>query len=156
MLSKKPTTKAGNKKGEKQMSKEHETELTIRLDVVVTDEDIDDIMDTVGYAINYWANCMDVVGDYLGEYASEQISRGGTVKIHLVEPIKDGGATVYELTKEKFMKGLRKYLQDPCSPYNIIYFNDARQRMELDTGNADAVVCDMIIQYALFDEIVFA
>jgi len=139
------------------MSKEHETELTIRLDVVVTDEDIDDIMGTaLDCSISYWANEAEVVGDYLGEYASEQISRGGTVKIHLVEPIKDGGATVYELTKEKFMKGLRKYLQDPCSPYNIIYFNDARQRMELDTGNADAVVCDMIIQYALFDEIVFA
>ena len=119
----------------------------IQQDVIVTNEDLDDILDTAGYGIGYWATCMDV---------TEDITKGGTVIVTLDEPIEDGGATEYKMRKEDLLKGIRLYLQDPNKPYDILWFNEKTCKTELDTGNADAVVCDMIIQYALFDEIVFS
>ena len=137
--------------------KEKKTTLTIRLEVEVTNQDIDDIMAcALEGGINYWADEAEVVGKYLGEYGSEQIARGGELIIHLGEPIEEAGTMKYKLTKEKFMNGLRKYLNDPMKPYNIVEWDNKNYEYRLDTCQADAVVCDMIIQYALFDEIVFA
>lgn len=130
--------------------------ITIQQDVVVTNEDIDDIMcGALEGGITYWASEAEVVGEYLGEYGSEQISRGGTLKIYLDEPFDKDDTEVYELTKENFMKGLRMYLQDPQRPYDILDFDRRTGKTILDTGEADAVVCDIIIQYALFNEVVF-
>ena len=71
--------------------------LAISHDVLVTDEDIDDIMESaLNSGITYWCNKVKVVGEYLGEYASDQISRGGTLKIYDCE-----GEAVYTLTKNK-------------------------------------------------------
>lgn len=57
--------------------------MNIELKVVVNDEDIDDIMaGALEGGINYWCDEAKVVGNYLGEYASEQISRGGQLKLH--------------------------------------------------------------------------
>ena len=135
----------------------NDNELTIRLEVVVTDKDIDDLMAcALEGGINYWANEAEVVGKYLGEFGSEQIARGGELTIHLSEPIETAGATKYKLTKAKFMNGLRKYLSDPMKPYNILEWDSKNYQYRLDTCKADATVCDMIIQYALFDEIIFA
>ena len=137
--------------------KEEKTTLTIRLEVEVTNQDIDDIMAcALEGGINYWADEAEVVGKYLGEYGSEQIARGGELIIHLIEPIEEAGTMMYKLTKKKFMIGLRKYLYDPMKPYNIVELDNKTYEYRLDTCQADAVVCDMIIQYALFDEIVFA
>lgn len=120
--------------------------ITIQQDVIVTNNDLDDILETAGYGIGYWATSMDV---------SEDITKGGTVVIELDEPIEDGGQTEYEMKKEDLLKGIRMYLQDPQKPYNILWFNDKTCKTELETGNVDSVVADMIVQYALFDEVVF-
>ena len=32
--------------------------------------------------ITYWCNKAEVIGGYLGEYASDQISRGGKLKLY--------------------------------------------------------------------------
>lgn len=66
------------------------------LEINVTQEDIDDIVATaLEGGINYWCRKAEVVGDYLGEYASEQISRGGTLKLYDSEEDE-----VYELTRD--------------------------------------------------------
>jgi len=83
--------------------------MKVEFEVVVTNEDIDDIMcSALEGGINYWCCKAEVIGEYLGEYGSEQISRGGMLKLHDLEE-----DAVYELTKEKFLKGLEKYLKKP-------------------------------------------
>lgn len=122
--------------------------LNVSFSVVVTPDDIDDIMvSALEGGINYWCSKAEVVGEYLGEYGSEQISRGGILKLYNLEENK-----VYELTKEKFLKGLEKYIKNPIYS-DFLEFKD--HEIRLDTGYADADVADTIIQYALFDDVIF-
>lgn len=122
--------------------------LKLELEVVVTQEDIDDIMaGALEGGINYWCGEAEVVGNYLGEYANEQISRGGQLILHDIEEDE-----TYTLDREKFMKGLKMYFEKP-HPYDIL--EEIDNKLRIDTCNADGTVCDMIIQYALFDDIIF-
>lgn len=123
--------------------------LNVSFAVIVTPEDIDDIMvSALEGGINHWCKGAEVVGEYLGEYGSEQISRGGILKLHV-----KGSSEIHELTKEKFLKGLEKYVKNPTYS-DFLEFVDHEVR--LDTGYADADVADMIIQYALFGALVFS
>ena len=114
------------------------------INFVVSDEDIDDIMSAaLDGGITYWCGRAEVVGEYLGEYASEQISRGGTLKLYDVE---DG--TVSELTLDKFLNGLRLWIENE----RTFELTDAGR---LDVGQIDALAADAIIQYALFNNVIF-
>ena len=69
--------------------------VTAVFNFVISDEDIDEIMSAaLAGGITYWCGRAKVVGEYLGEYASEQISRGGVLKLYDIEEPK----AVYELT----------------------------------------------------------
>lgn len=125
-----------------------QTVMKIEMEVVVTNEDIDDIMcGALEGGITYWCDEATVIGDYLGEYASEQISRGGQLKLYDYESEEE-----YILTREKFLKGVMMYCKNPTA-CNILEQIDGK--MHLDCCNADADVCDAIIQYALFDDIIY-
>lgn len=122
--------------------------LNCEFNVVVSNDDIDDIMaGALEGGINYWCNKAEVVGNYLGEYASEQISRGGQIFLHDMEDSK-----TYTLDKDKFLRGLKMYLEK-THPYDIL--EEINNKLIIDTCNADATVCDMIIQYALFDDVIY-
>lgn len=114
------------------------------INFAVFDEDIDDIMSAaLDGGITYWCCKAEVIGEYLGEYASEQISRGGTLKLYDME---DG--TVSELTLDKFLIGLRLWIENE----RAFELTDAGR---LDVGQIDALAADTIIQYALFNDIVY-
>jgi hypothetical protein len=102
--------------------------------------------------ITYWCDKVEVAGEYLGEYASEQISRDGKLLFHLIEPFDDADTETYELDLEKFKKGIELWVKEPVG-CNCLEQIDGKLRF--DTCNADAIVCDAIIQYALFGEVVF-
>jgi len=122
--------------------------MKIELEVVITNEDIDDIMcSALEGGINYWCCKAEVVGEYLAEYGSEQISRGGKLRLYDSEEYK-----VYELTRDKFMKGLQMYFAKPVTG-DFLDFTD--YGLHLDTGNVDAAAADSIIQYALFDDVIY-
>jgi len=109
----------------------------------VLDEDIDDIMVTaLEGGITYWCNRAEVVGEYLGECASEQISRGGMLRLYDCE-----SDAVYELTLDKFLRGLATYISG-C--YDI-----AVDGGRVDPGMIDAEGADCIIQYAIFDDVIY-
>lgn len=117
----------------------YELNVKVKLD----SNDIDDIV-CVAFegGINYWCRKAEVVGAYLGNYASEQISKGGSVILY------DGESDdKWELNLENFLKGLQLYLEKNS---NSIVKNGM-----IDTYNVDAEIADMIIQYALFGELVF-
>ena len=114
--------------------------------VKVTAEDIDDIMcSAFEGGINYWCRKAEVVGDYLGEYASEQISRGGKVKLYDAEEDE-----VYELTLDKFLKGIEMAIQ-----HNYYVEYGWCDGTIIDTCQVDACVADVIIQLALFDDVIY-
>lgn len=124
--------------------------VAFQTEVQITAEDMDDIMvGALEGGINYWCNRAAVPEKeaYLGEYASEQISRGGTLVLHDYEDERD-----HVLTRDKLLAGIKLYLQNP-HPYDIT--EGTRTGFKLDTCQADAVVCDMIIQYAIFGEVIY-
>lgn len=121
-------------------------EIEIKNTLTVTAEDIDDIMSAAFEGgINYWCGKAKVIGEYLGEYASEQISRGGCIRIYDAET-----DDTWVLTREKLLNGIKLAYQD-----NVYSDYEWCNGKSLDCCMIDAEVADVIIQYALFEEIVF-
>ena len=117
-----------------------ETELT------VTQEDIDDIMCTaLEGGITDWCGNAQVVGKYFGEYESEQISRGG--KLLLYDMVED---QEYELTREDILNGIKMAVEEGY--YDNYEWCDGKT---LDTCNVDANVADVIVQLALFEDVIY-
>lgn len=120
--------------------------LIVQINVNIKEEDIDDIMCAAFEGgINYWCNTAEVVGDYLGEYASEQISRGGTLRLHDMEAEK-----VYELTLDMFINGFKLWVENGANEFGGVTANGI-----VDTCNIDAADADAIIQYAIFGEVIY-
>ena len=118
--------------------------VSVVINFVVSDEDIDDIMSAaLDGGITYWCRQAEVVGEYLGEYASEQIARGGSL---LFYDIEDG--SVSELTLAKFLNGIRLWIENE----RAFQLTDAGR---LNVGQIDALAADAIIQYALFNDVVY-
>ena len=112
---------------------------------MLNEKDVDDIMDTAFYGITYWCGNAEVVGEYLGEFASEQISRGGTIKLHDYEEDE-----IYELNIEKFINGFKLWIQNGDDEYGALNADGT-----VDTSEIDAIMADMIIQYAIFGEVIY-
>lgn len=120
--------------------------VTVDRKIKVTQQDIDDIMVTaLEGGINYWCDRVKVIGEYLGEYASEQIARDGLLLLYDAESNEE-----YQLSLGKFLNGLQKAIEDHWFEDYEWYEGD-----ELDPCNIDADVADVIIQLALFDDVIF-
>ena len=111
----------------------------------VTSQDIDDIMATALDSISYWCRKAKVVGEYLGEYASDQISRGGSLILYDAE-----SNDYWELNLENLLHGIEKAIEDNWFDDYGWYDNGV-----LYTTEIDGEVADVIVQLALFDDIVF-
>lgn len=117
----------------------------IEITVNLSTQDIDDIMvAALEGGINYWCSKVKVVGEYLGECASEQISRGGKLRLYDKE-----SADTWILTRNKFLKGLKLWLTNGMDVDHGIVENG------LETSVIDAVQADCIIQYAIFGKVAF-
>lgn len=122
----------------------------VSYDVELTREDIDDIMVcALEGGITYWADEAEVVGKYLGECASEQIARGGILRIRVIDEDEDSEFQVLDL--EKLTNGVRLLIENGDDKYGA--FRSWSQPN--DMRNVDAEIADWIIQYALFGEVVF-
>lgn len=130
------------------------TILEVSFSVFVTDEDIDDIMvSALEGGINYWCDVAKVEeSNRVSAWGHEQIARGGSLKLHVIEPFDNDGTEWYELTKEKFLNGLKRYLRTPGMEITTL---PSGNHMGLDTGQIDANGADEIIQFALFGEVVY-
>ena len=129
--------------------------LEARTRIRISPQTIDDIMCTaLEGGINYWCGCAEVVEEeevdgttrkkYLGDYASDQISRGGSLRLH----DKESGETEV-LTLDKFLDGIKIAVEKGyangwlCDGYVNPYYVDA----------SDA---DKILQFAIFGDITYA
>lgn len=121
-------------------------EVEVKFNLTVTQQDIDDIMCTaLEGGITYWCCEAKVIGKHFGEYASEQISRGGELKLYDAE-----SDDVWTLTRDKLLNGIKLWAEWGGDQCNAIQGNGT-----LDTSEIDAEIADMIVQYALFGEVVF-
>ena len=121
-------------------------DLEIKNTIQVTEQDIDDIVCTaLEGGINYWACAARVVGEYLGEWGHEQIARGG--KLIIVDSEED---EEYELTREKLLHGIQLAVEQEYYKEYDWYYDG-----KIDTCQIDAEVADVIIQLALFDDVIF-
>jgi len=135
--------------------KEEEATVKFTANVVITSEAIEDIMLSALSGISYWADNIGCVGKQIGDDVCEHVANGGAVEIHLTEgEIEEGGSEWFKLDKDMLLKGIQMYLDDEEKPYEIVDFNGIRY--EIDLGNVDGAVADLIVQYALFGEEVFA
>lgn len=119
-------------------------DITVMVPFVITKEFVDDVMCTaLEGGITHWCGEARVLNDELsGCYASDVISRGGTIRLFDVE---DTG-TWWDLNLEKFIKGYEAYAMDCKVNTQVAY---------TDPADIDSCIADTIIQYAVFDEIVF-
>lgn len=148
-----------------EQKKEQRKTIKVELEVTVTPEDIDDIVCTaLESGIGYWA-CLDnsteefenaPEEETVSETTSRLLKEGKTIT--LIDEEED---EKHELTLEKLLAGIKLYLEDKQRPYNILAddLNSAgysKGTYELDCCMIDADVADMIVQYAVFGEVVFA
>ena len=115
--------------------------------VTLTQQDIDDIVGTaLDCGISYWCRKAEVVEDeYFGEYASDQISRGGSLRLYDLED-----DSVYLLNLSGFLSGFKKLVESDLDEWGVIDGD------RVDCCQVDAVVADQIVQFAVFGEVVYA
>ena len=116
----------------------------------ISTQDIDDLMVTVFEGgINYWCGYAEIVEKPETEctFKSEVISRNGALEL-----FDDESDDTWILTREKFLKGVNKALNHfHCEFTKNPMYSNVQDMVE----NHDAETVDVIIQYALFDELVF-
>lgn len=118
----------------------------VKVELPVSERDIDSLIDNAfNGGIGYWAG-LDNTGEkwkskpittYSTEYVAKLLLDGETVELYDVEDEEER----WELTLEKLIKGIE--------------LNYKNRPHDSDIENGDAITADCIIQYALFDEIVY-
>lgn len=119
-------------------------EIKIETTIKLSDEDINDLMVcALEGGINYWCNLATAKFVPEGveyDYLSELISKGGVIELTDAEDVSEK----WDLNLSKFLNGVKEV----CKIRGFYSGQDL-------INNHDAEVADMIIQFALFNEIVF-
>ena len=116
--------------------------ILVTVPMVISPEDIDNIICTaLEGGITDWCNKAEVLvkpEEYEYEYTHEVVSRGGTIRLY----VDDAGPVSLDL--DNFTKGIQRFIEE-----NI-------ERLDIENiGASDAGEADSIIQYAVFDELVY-
>ena len=121
---------------------ENVNEIMVTRKLKITDTDIEDIMSSaLEGGVNYWVERITRPDGKHGEFWDQELTQGtGEITLYA-----DGEP--HRLTKYHFLTGLTKYLENP--KYDCFYQDG------IDPGNIDAECADMIVQYALFGELVY-
>ena len=108
----------------------------------ISEQDLDYLMvAALEGGINYWCGECRIVKNPTGfEYASEVVAYGGTLEMIDVEEPDEK----WTLTRTKLLKGVERGMEH-------YEYNSVQELMD----SHDADTADVIVQYALFDEIVF-
>ena len=108
----------------------------VNLNINVIEEDIECIIEMAGYGISYWCGTAVIKENGYDVYDDEEDKW-------------------YKLNYEDILKGIELYIKNGNQPYNILFIDEDTGLLNIETGNIDAEVADMIIQYACFGEIIY-
>lgn len=126
--------------------------MNLKVSITITDQDLSDILTTaLEGGINYWARGVEVVDRNYRGVASEVLEYGGALFI-----IGDEDARGYFkkdglIDKNILINAITKFLK--TSP-TFIYHSEGEWL--LDVGNIDASAADVIIQLAVFGEVIYS
>lgn len=120
--------------------------LIVEISIELTRENIDDIMcAALKDGISHWCSEAKIIErDYYGEYAFEQISRGGSLQLFVLEENK-----AYILDLIKLVSGFKLWVSRGYDVYGAV------KSGEIDCCKIDAEVADAVVQCALFGDIVY-
>ena len=120
----------------------------------LTKTDIEDLIVTaLCGGVGYWA-CLDnsrpeydkqPKHESVDTWTAKILLNGG--KVYFLD--EEDRSTVWELTLEKLLDGIKKYIEGGHDRYGAFHGNG------IDMGNIDAECADMIFQLALFGEVVY-
>lgn len=116
--------------------------MEIRAEFEISEEMIEDLLHTAFCEIGYWCSA-EYIGEPLGDYMAEHVARGGELLI-----MDNESDDEWVLTRDKVLSGISKYVLE-------FGFENLMCNSEFDPSYADAEAADCIIQYGLFDEIVY-
>lgn len=128
--------------------------LRLNKEVAVTEENVVDLMVTaLEGGIGYWCE-LDCSGpewenpernESISERAAHILLGGGSLTLIDNEDDEE----VFELTLEKLLTGFTKWVEEGYDKEGVV------DGTELDMCNCDADCADGIVQFALFDDIVY-
>lgn len=124
-------------------------EFTYTITKTITEEEIKNlIIDSIETGITYWATLHNDTEQFekyydeteltTSEIVAEILLSGGSVKI---TDIEEGEEPKFDLTLDRLIVGIQK--------------NAETRPWDCDLENYDGITCDCIIQYAVFDEVIF-
>lgn len=124
-------------------------EFTYAVKKTITEEEIKNlIIDSIEIGITYWATLHNDTEQFekyydeteltTSEIVAEILLSGGSVKITYIEESEE---PKFDLTLDRLLVGIQK--------------NAETRPWDCDLENYDATTCDCIIQYAIFDDIIF-
>lgn len=125
-----------------------ETAITIQIEKKITYDDLENILVTaLEGGINYWAGIENQLPDWndkpkdmpLSQYALEILISGKTIKFF--DTLNSDNDIDWILTLEKLLNGIK--------------LNCQNRPDDCDINNGDALTADCIIQYALFNNIIY-
>ena len=118
----------------------------VELNMNLTQQDIDDIMcAALEGGICYWCRRAEVVEEKrCSEWGHEQIARGGALILHDAE-----SSDKWELNLEKFLTGFKLWVEKGYDRYGAVKHD------HIDAYQIDGEAADLIVQLALFGDVVF-
>ena len=117
-------------------------EVTAEVTIFLSGDDVDEIVSLALVGITHWCKEAVAVGFYPGKLVSQQLSRRGTLLL------RDASNNVHELTLPKLLDGFRLYF---ANGGNV----DHNERGRIDIRDIDRTAADAIVQYALFQKIIY-
>ena len=108
----------------------------LQVPIRVEDEDLEDILESAFISAKYWLYDENI--EYIDKF---------TYKFKVPITDDDSELEEYTLDKDKLLEGLTQYI----SEYGIASLEDGR----INTCVLDNCDCELILQYALFEEQVF-
>ena len=94
----------------------------------------------------YWLGEITTLGNCIGSTYMSHLIGGGTLIINVPVDDNDEEFEKHMLTLEKFLKGLELYFANGF---------EGISNGRVDTGSIDASMSDIVLQYSLFNDIVF-
>lgn len=114
--------------------------ITVKNKFDLSIENLDDILVTAFEGgINYWCNRVEIIKGK-GAYASDIVANGGTVRLYDMESDES-----WELSRRSLVRGVQIF----CNENGIMSADDLMEVMDAD-------VADVIVQLAIFEEVVFS
>jgi hypothetical protein len=119
------------------------TTANLKIDCTLDNEHFEDIMETAGLIIGYWADFASV--EFIDEDSEELIYR-----------IKEQDGAEFVLTKADIEASLRDIIEGNFETSLTLQQEFAAFCLDKDQGDLDAGSVDTLIQFACFQELIYA